>query len=286
MKLGRWSTTAGNNNAAPPDGWPEGQAPSTINDCARENMAAIRVAFSDLQFFDHDMTPTTINTTSFSVPGNQTSAIHAGRRLKLFDAQTLFATVSTASFTTVTTIHVETDNGETLTSSLSSFGISVLSNNSNGLPRNVNLSTSALAAATLSVSATATFASQVNISGGLSVSGTCVAPNTAKAFIRASIPLSFSASISVAASYNIASITRDTTASIRISFTDSFPDANLVPVITWQAGDAGGGIFVTDVRYLCLLSVGSTSVHLSAANNNNASTNISPLHINAVFYHL
>lgn len=37
-----WSETANSNNAATPDGWPEGQAPSTVNNCAREMMAAIK----------------------------------------------------------------------------------------------------------------------------------------------------------------------------------------------------------------------------------------------------
>lgn len=36
-----WSLTASNNNGAPPDGWPENQAPSTLNDSAREMMRAI-----------------------------------------------------------------------------------------------------------------------------------------------------------------------------------------------------------------------------------------------------
>lgn len=37
-----WSTTAINNNAASPDGFPEGMAPSGVNDSAREVMAAVR----------------------------------------------------------------------------------------------------------------------------------------------------------------------------------------------------------------------------------------------------
>lgn len=37
-----WSEVAANNNATPPAGWPESQAPSTVNDCAREMMAVIR----------------------------------------------------------------------------------------------------------------------------------------------------------------------------------------------------------------------------------------------------
>ena len=37
-----WSTTAGNNNSASPDGFPEGMAPSGINNAAREVMAQVR----------------------------------------------------------------------------------------------------------------------------------------------------------------------------------------------------------------------------------------------------
>lgn len=37
-----WSTTAGNNNSSPPDGWPEDQSPSSVNNCGREMMASIK----------------------------------------------------------------------------------------------------------------------------------------------------------------------------------------------------------------------------------------------------
>lgn len=45
--ISQWSTSAASNNAAPPDGFPEGQAPSTVNDCAREVMAAVARQFQD-----------------------------------------------------------------------------------------------------------------------------------------------------------------------------------------------------------------------------------------------
>lgn len=136
MKLGRWSTTAASNNSTPPDGWPEGQAPSTVNDCARENMAAIRTAFNDLQFFDQDLSPTYVSAVSFTIPGNQTSAIHAGRRLKLFATTTVYATVLTASFAAVTTVQITADAAQVLTTSLSSFAISILSNTNSSIPVN------------------------------------------------------------------------------------------------------------------------------------------------------
>lgn len=45
--ISQWSISAASNNAAPPDGFPEGQAPSTVNDCAREVMAAVARQFQD-----------------------------------------------------------------------------------------------------------------------------------------------------------------------------------------------------------------------------------------------
>lgn len=37
-----WSETAASNNSATPDGWPEGQLPSSVNNCAREGMGAVK----------------------------------------------------------------------------------------------------------------------------------------------------------------------------------------------------------------------------------------------------
>ena len=238
MKLGRWSTTAGNNNATPPDGWPEGQAPSTINDCARENMAAIRTAFNDLQYFDQDFTPTYISATSFSIPGNQTSAIHAGRRMKFYDANVLYGTVSTASFTTVTTIHVDTDAGN-LTSSLSSFGVAILSVDNNALPRHANLTLSVLTVAggmgvygglgvwsTLTVSATATFKSGVLMESTLSVSGTVVAANVCKAWVNFENSATSGDALKIVAGFNVAAVSFTTTDHIvRVTFTNALVDA-------------------------------------------------------------
>lgn len=45
--VSEWSTSAGSNNAAAPNGWPEGMAPSAVNDAARENMAAIARWYKD-----------------------------------------------------------------------------------------------------------------------------------------------------------------------------------------------------------------------------------------------
>lgn len=259
MKIGRWSPAAGSNNEAVPDGWPEGQLPSTVNDCAREMMAAIRTAALDFQFIDQGMSPTFLTATSFSVPGNQTSAIQIGRRLKIFDAtagvqQIIYATVQSVSFTAVTTIHIEADAGS-LTSSLSSFGISIISNTNNSLPRESDMTVSSLAVTgNMSISGAAAMngavamGSTLSVSGAakmnstLSISATCaaavfVAPNTPKAWVRGSMGGGGPAVIDTG--YNIASASRSATGVLRVTFSSGFADANYCPIITvWGSGPA------------------------------------------------
>ena len=47
-EINTWDKTAGNNNSAAPDGWPENMAPSGVNDSARENMAAAARLYADM----------------------------------------------------------------------------------------------------------------------------------------------------------------------------------------------------------------------------------------------
>jgi hypothetical protein len=112
MKWGRWSTTAASNSATPPDGWPEGQAPSTVNDCAREMMAQIRTGISNIQFVDLDLSPTQTGNTTFTVPGNQMQYFEYGRRLQFIDgANTYYGSVYSSTYTTNTGISVRLDSG-------------------------------------------------------------------------------------------------------------------------------------------------------------------------------
>ena len=119
MKVGLWSTSAGANTTAVPDGWPEGQPPSSVNNCAREMMAATRVYLDDAEWFDHGFSPTFINANSFSITGNQLSFLSAGRAIKLHDVTDIIRSVQTASFTTVTTVQL--NSGSAITASMSSF---------------------------------------------------------------------------------------------------------------------------------------------------------------------
>src|SRR6478609_1863636 len=130
MKWGLWSTTAGSNSSTPPDGWPEGQLPSTVNDCAREMMASIRTGINDIGkgFIDLGMSPTFVSTTKFTVPGDATPYLPVGTRLRASDASTLYGSVISASFSTNSAFTVTLDTG-VFTSSLTSIAVGVIKNN-------------------------------------------------------------------------------------------------------------------------------------------------------------
>jgi len=132
-KVGSWSTTAGNNNATPPDGWPEGQAPSTVNDCAREMMASIRTMIATPDWIDIGSSPSYLSSTAFSLGTANTVDFVVGRRIKLFDATTLYGTIYGVSGTHV---DVRLDSGA-ITGQLSSVALGVLSPAVNSVPDSV-----------------------------------------------------------------------------------------------------------------------------------------------------
>lgn len=125
-KVGRWSTTPASNNALPPDGWPEGQLPSTVNNCAREMMAQLRTLAGDIQFVDLDSSPTYVSSTTFTLPGDTTALYEYGRRVKLFDSTTLYGTIADVSLSANTSVTVRLDSG-LLSTSLSSIAVASLS---------------------------------------------------------------------------------------------------------------------------------------------------------------
>lgn len=121
-----WSKTAASNNSTPPDGWPENQAPSTVNDCAREMMAALRTQFENSEWFNYGDTVSYNSSTIFKVTGDQTARYASNARVKAFATATIYGTVVSSSYTTETTVTINTDSGS-LTSSLSSVAVGILS---------------------------------------------------------------------------------------------------------------------------------------------------------------
>ena len=132
-----WSTTAANNNATPPDGWPENQAPSTVNDCAREMMASLRTQLQQGEWFDWGDSVSRASATTFKVATDVTSRYQINRRLKLNDTATLYGTIVTSAYSAPdTTIGLALDSGS-LTGSLTAVGLSILSPQNTAIPASV-----------------------------------------------------------------------------------------------------------------------------------------------------
>jgi len=175
-----WSTSPGSNSSAPPMGAPEGMAPSTLNNTMRQQMADHRTQWQDGQWFDWGDTPSYASATTFKIATDVTSRYEVGRRLKLYDASTLYASITASSYSAPdTTVTIALDSG-TPSASLTSIALSVLTNTNSAIPAISNLSvsgTSSLSGAVvmktnLSVEGTSTLSSAVVMKTNISVEGT------------------------------------------------------------------------------------------------------------------
>jgi len=104
--------------------FPEGMAPSMVNDSARQVQADIRSWYIDSEWVDRgDPGISRASAVTFKITGDVTGVYQAERRLKLYDATTLYATIISATYSAPdTTITVVNDSGA-LTASLSSVGV-------------------------------------------------------------------------------------------------------------------------------------------------------------------
>lgn len=87
------------------------------------------------QWVDSGVTPTYVSATQFTVPGDQTSAFHANRRIKCtVTAGTVYGYISASAYTSLTTITVVLDSGS-LDSGLSQVQLGLVTANNTSLPQ-------------------------------------------------------------------------------------------------------------------------------------------------------
>jgi hypothetical protein len=134
MALWQWSTTPASNATAGSINWAEGQAPSTVNDSARQMMADVATWFQSPEWMNYGLTPTYVSATQFTVAGNQTGVYSVGRRVKAtVTSGTEYGTISTSVFGALTTVTVTWDSGS-LDSGLSRVDVGVLNPTNPSLP--------------------------------------------------------------------------------------------------------------------------------------------------------
>lgn len=105
-KLKAYSTTAGSNNTAPPDGWPEGMLPSAVNNSAREMMARLAEWYADAEWLLRNDTVTAFTGTTLTITGDVTARYTVDRAIRLDESNSKLGIITSSSFgagaTTVT----------------------------------------------------------------------------------------------------------------------------------------------------------------------------------------
>lgn len=147
MPLWQWSTTPANNaNGVTNIDWQYGMPPSDVSPSARQMMADIAAYFQGgPEWLFYGDVPTYINSTSFSVPGNQTARYTVGRRVRTTNTGgTFYGTIATSVYTSLTTVTVTMDGTGALDSGLSEVDLGILNPANLSVPENIALQLSGL----------------------------------------------------------------------------------------------------------------------------------------------
>jgi microcystin-dependent protein len=123
-----WSSTAASNNLAPPNGFPEGQTPASLNNSARELMASLATFVRQLPWVKLTTGLTLVRNSSsqFQLTSVDVTADFAvGRRLREVGATTVYGSVASVSFTGGhTLVNVTNDAAANIPTSLTRVDVS------------------------------------------------------------------------------------------------------------------------------------------------------------------
>lgn len=112
MAIENYSTTAASNNATPPNGAPEGMAPSGVNDTIRQIMADLSAYLGQKGWRPTNHVGTLVSGGTFTVPGDFTGEYLQHRRIQTNDGTLLYGSIVSSSFASGnTTVNVKFDSG-------------------------------------------------------------------------------------------------------------------------------------------------------------------------------
>lgn len=142
--ISTWSTVANDNGTlgSTPFYWPEGQAPSTVNDCARQMMATIRAQWNDAQWFNWGYAVTNVSGTSFTLTTQSWNTVTianvfaTGGRIKIYDTvpNTLYGTITTVSVSAASVQVSFTPDVSSLTATVTSVFNSIITADQKSIP--------------------------------------------------------------------------------------------------------------------------------------------------------
>lgn len=137
-RIKQWSTTPASNGTSPnvvPYGWPEGMAPSEVNDTARQQMTDHRYQWEDAQWFNHGDTVSKASASTFKIATDVTSRYIVDRRVKIFDTATKYATIISSSYSAPdTTIGLQFDTDTSLGASFTAVALAILTPTNTSFP--------------------------------------------------------------------------------------------------------------------------------------------------------
>jgi hypothetical protein len=216
MAYTKYSLTPANNNAAPPDGAPEGMLPSAVNDTMRDMMAQIRDVGDGIRGGTYTMTAPVIT-------GGSINGVTIGA-----------STASTGAFSTLSVTGAATFSGATVANTFSSSGATITGGSISGITD--------LAVADGGTGRSTLTANAVLIGNGTSGINS-VAPGTSGNVLSSDGTSWTSAALSVPsatqlvrswlryngstidASYNVSSVTRSSAGRYVINFTTAMPSS-------------------------------------------------------------
>lgn len=134
-----------------------------------DNVSGVNDSSTDVsEWVSSGLTPTFVSSTQFTVPGDQTTELHVGRRLLITDSGgTDYGSITASSYSAPnTTITVSVDGGEVIDSGISAFSYSILSSDNSAVPSDYVKTDEAQ-----TISADHTLSGDLTISGANTVSG-------------------------------------------------------------------------------------------------------------------
>jgi len=141
--MGNISTWKDNDDAngtsgSPPDYWPEGQAPSTVNNCARAMMGAIRRQWQDAGWFDYGLTVSLKSQNKIKITSSSYTATDiflTNRRVKVVsNSVTIYGDVSTVSSSGSSELVTIICDSGTLTSTVSRVSVGIIEPTNSSIP--------------------------------------------------------------------------------------------------------------------------------------------------------
>lgn len=146
-KLSGYSTTPANNNAASPDGWPEGMTAGSVNNATREYAARVREWYEDPMWIDYGHTIVSSTSSSIKVSGDQTGVYVANRPIRVNQSGSQVGYITASAYSAPDTSI--TVSGFTVSSPTQVEAGAI--SNVNQLPANLSITTSVVIATTANI---------------------------------------------------------------------------------------------------------------------------------------